>query len=566
MNALPRFCCSPLFQQLQVKKMKLSNARASILSALLAIAGGTTRADAFVLSRQPPRHFCTQTQIRSSDDANEREDSPTSELPRIIETRGVPIYLYTDDIELEAIEQLRVLAESPVPVDYVSAMPDAHLGKGVTIGSVFASEKYVCPNAVGVDIGCGMAAVPIDGLYKNQLTNDQMNEIQRLIKEQIPTGFEQHRKTLEGTHEVLTQITDEVEPTQYLKDQLMEPRVADQLGTLGGGNHFLEVVYEEGTEQVWIMLHSGSRNIGNRVATRYDQVAKHLLLSQGVDTQPLRGIHYMPIDSQEGQDYLRDMEWCQRYAFHNRQAMQKIMEKIVEKVTGKYANVAKGTNIHHNYCACEDCDGRKLWITRKGATSAKVGEYGIIPGSMGTGSYITRGRGNLLSWNSSSHGAGRRMSRTKAKAEISQSDFEDVMKGIVCDTTPAVKDEAPQAYKDLNVVMKNQESLTDVVHHLLPLINVKGFEEKSNKLRRSSSSTPKSKEQKLKERRKLIERQAERNLKSIKSLLSKLETSDFLEKAPAEVVEHTKAALDKRRKRQEALLRNLDDVNKGLLL
>ena len=156
--------------------------------------------------------------------------------------------------------------------------------------------------------------------------------------------------------------------------------------------------------------------------------------------------------------------------------------------------------------------------------------------------------------------------RVKAKAEIAQSDFEDAMKGIVCDTKPAVKDEAPQAYKDLNVVMKNQESLTDIVHHLLPLINVKGFEEKSIKFRRSSSTTPKSKTQKLKERRNLIEKQMERNRKSIKSLSRKLETSDFLEKAPNEVVEHTKAALDKRRKRQEALLRNLEDVNKGLLL
>ena len=158
------------------------------------------------------------------------------------------------------------------------------------------------------------------------------------------------------------------------------------------------------------------------------------------------------------------------------------------------------------------------------------------------------------------------MSRTKAKAEIAQSDFEDVMKGIVCDATPAVKDEAPQAYKDLNVVMKNQESLTDIVHHLLPLINVKGFEEKSIKARRSSSATPKSKAQKLKEKRKLIEKQMQRNLKSIESLLNKLENPDFLGKAPREVVEHTKVTLDKRRKRQEALLRNLEDVNKGLLL
>ena len=540
---------------------------ASILTTLLGIASsGVTNADAFVFPRAQSSRYSSAKVLSSG--ADKDQDSPTSsEFPRIIETNGVPIHLYTDDIEPEAIEQLRVLAESPVPVDYVSAMPDAHLGKGVTIGSVFASEKYVCPNAVGVDIGCGMAAIPIDGLYKNQLTNDKMNEIQRLLKEQIPTGFEQHRKTLDGTREVLSKITDEVEPTQYLKDQLLEPRVADQLGTLGGGNHFLEVVYEEDTEQVWIMLHSGSRNIGNRVATRYDQVAKSLLLSQGVETQPLRGIHYMPIDSQEGQDYLRDMEWCQRYAFHNRQAMQNIMEKIVERVTGKQADVTKGTNIHHNYCACEDCgDGRKLWITRKGATSAKAGEYGIIPGSMGTGSYITRGRGNLLSWNSSSHGAGRRMSRTKAKSEIAQSDFEAAMKGIVCDTAPAVKDEAPQAYKDLNVVMKNQASLTDVVHHLLPLINVKGFEEKSSlDKRRRRPPSPKSKEQKLNERRKLIEKQLERNQKSINSHSRKLESPDFTEKAPGEVVEQTKARLDKYRKKREALMRNLDDVNKGFM-
>lgn len=177
--------------------------------------------------------------------------------------------------------------------------------------------------------------------------------------------------------------------------------------------------------------------------------------------------------------FIRDMDWCQRYAFHNRRVMKEIMLDIVHEVTGREADLTNSVNIHHNYCSCEDCGGgRMLWVTRKGATSAKQGEAGIIPGSMGTGSYITRGKGNLKSWNSSSHGAGRRMSRTRAHADIPQESFEDAMKGILCDTHPSVKDEAPQAYKDLSLVMKNQESLTEIVHHLLPIINVKGFESK----------------------------------------------------------------------------------------
>ncbi|KAL9178361.1 hypothetical protein ACHAXT_000008 [Thalassiosira profunda] len=261
-----------------------------------------------------------------------------SGLPQIIQTRGVPIHLYADEIEPQAMEQVKLLAESPIPVDYVSVMPDAHLGKGVTIGTVFASEKYVCPNAVGVDIGCGMAA-----------------------------------KRVVGCAEV-----------------------------------------------------------------------------------------------------------SQRYAFENRKAaMQRIMLEIISDVTGCEAETSsRSVNIHHNYCQCEDCNGRKLYVTRKGATSAAKGQMGIIPGSMGSGSYITRGKGDIQSWNSSSHGAGRRMSRTKAHASIDQGDFEEAMAGVVCDTHPSVRDEAPQAYKDLGVVMEQQASLTEIVHRLLPLINVKGYEEK----------------------------------------------------------------------------------------
>lgn len=374
--------------------------------------------------------------------------------------------------------QVKLLAESPLPVDYVSVMPDAHLGKGVTIGTVFASEDYVCPNALGVDIGCGVAAVPIRGLYRGQLTDGAKNDIFRRIKERIPTGFGRHARALPEARGVLEEITEELRPTDYVRDQLRSPRVMDQLGTLGGGNHFLEIVHCDRDDQVWSMLHSGSRNIGNRVAQHYDGVAKRMLQRKGVDTRKLNGIHYMPIESQEGQDYLRDMDWCQRYAFQNRRAMQRIMLDIVADVTGRGPDAARSVNVHHNYCQCEDCGGRRLFVTRKGATSAAAGQMGIIPGSMGAGSYVTRGRGEIKSWNSSSHGAGRRMSRTKARDNITQGEFEAAMDGVVCDTHPGVRDEAPQAYKDLTTVMRQQESLTEVVHRLLPLINVKGFEEK----------------------------------------------------------------------------------------
>lgn len=418
-------------------------------------------------------------------------------LPRIVETNGVPIHLYSYEIEPAALKQLKILAESPMPVEYIASMPDAHLGKGVTIGTVFASEKYVCPNAVGVDIGCGMAAIPIENLYLRDLTDTQKSLIQQKIKESVPTGFNQHRSTLPNARSVLDRITgDEAPPSPWLLQQLTLPRVTDQLGTLGGGNHFIEIVREEQSSQIWVMLHSGSRNIGNRTATYYDKQAERHLQHLGINTRALNGLNYLTIDSTDGQHYLQDMTWCQHYAFHNRQIMQDLVLKVVREVTGHEADLPKAVNIHHNYCACEDCgNGRKLWVTRKGATSAKAGEMGIIPGSMGTGSYITRGRGNRQGWQSSSHGAGRRMSRTQAHAKIPQEAFEASMDGITCDTHPSVKDEAPMAYKDLAEVMRHQESLTDIVYRLLPVINVKGYEEKLPKRYRNENKKRKRKKQ-----------------------------------------------------------------------
>jgi len=409
----------------------------------------------------------------------------TAKLPITLKTKGVPImlYAYPHEVEKDAIKQLINIAESGLAVGYVSAMPDVHLGKGVTIGSVFASEEYVCPNAVGVDIGCGMCAVPLIDFHKDDLSMDQMKSIQRLIKRRIPVGFNQHKSPLDGAVVALDDISHLKPPTKRLETEFRNrAKIAAQLGSLGGGNHFLELVYDE-DGMVWIMLHSGSRNIGNTSASYHDGVARKILQRQGIRVPP--GLNYLRIDSKEGQDYLQDMEWCQAYAMRNRGFMRDIMIDCVNEVTGHVPDLTRSVNIHHNFCQCERCTytdpatkekvDRKLWVTRKGATSAQAGEYGIIPGSMGTGSYITKGKGESHSWNSCSHGAGRKMSRTKAFKAVGQADFEKAMEGIVCDTNPKVKDEAPQAYKDLQTVMKNQEDLVEVVHRLKPLVNVKGF-------------------------------------------------------------------------------------------
>ncbi|CAJ1419020.1 unnamed protein product [Effrenium voratum] len=440
--------------------------------------------------------FAGQVALLAAVAIRRRHAMRSKTLPEMIATERVPVVLYAPkhEVEDQALEQLISLAESPLPVGHVAAMPDVHLGKGVAIGAVFASERYVCPNAVGVDIGCGMCAVPIQGLHKDDLSDEDLRKLQAAIKDRIPTSFDSHDEQLPWAKETLHNISREHHPTDYLARRLdREEKIARQLGTLGGGNHFLEVVYSESDEQVWCMLHSGSRNVGNTTASFYDRVAGE----RGVALRGLHGsLNYLEVDSEEGKDYLQDMQWCQAYARENRQSMLKIMVSTVEEVSGKKADMTRAVNAHHNFCQCENCRfydaatgevrEQKLWVTRKGATSAREGEYGIIPGSMGVGSYIVKGRGAAGSWQSCSHGAGRTMSRTAAKRQIAQDAFEASMQGIICDTHPAVRDEAPQAYKDLGQVLKHQADLVEVEHRLLPLVNVKGFEEKGNFKRASS--------------------------------------------------------------------------------
>lgn len=439
-----------------------------------------------------------------------------------------PIYIYTDEVEPGALRQLRELARQPFVVGHVAAMPDVHLGKGATIGSVFASSSFICPNAVGVDIGCGMCAVPVEGLSLRNLKDNDLVAIQQKLKRRIPTGRDFHdtvsvagsaprsidemvaklgRSIAEET-KLLQPFAGKVEfksngsshsarpgqPSSWLRANLAQRHLL-QLGSLGGGNHFIELLYDE-CDRIWLMLHSGSRHMGKFTAEHYDKLAVRHWAGRGLYGR--EGLASLPIESEEGQGYLRDMTFCMSYARENRRLMMEAFSSIVREVTGKRIVVDEMVNIHHNYCQWEECiyqptgvDGRQeseegsaetewikgpLWVTRKGATSARKGQLGIVPGSMGTGSFITRGLGNPFSWQSCSHGAGRRMSRTAAKKDISQSEFEKVMAGITCDTAAAVRDEAPQAYKNLDDVMKYQRDLVEVVHRLYPLLNVKGFD------------------------------------------------------------------------------------------
>jgi tRNA-splicing ligase RtcB len=410
--------------------------------------------------------------------------TPTgSEFPKRIDVPGgVPVHLYTDDIDDNTMQQLTNLARSKMPVGFVSAMPDVHLGKGATIGSVFASRDYVCPNAVGVDIGCGMCAVPVEGpLMRKDLPERMLLQVQRGLRDSIPTGFESHGSSSSEMKATMKRLVAEHKPTHWAR-QTLAHKHTKQLGTLGGGNHFVELVYDE-EDRVWMMLHSGSRNIGNVTASHYDGVAAKQC---GGAKEALA---YLKIKSKEGQEYLTDMTFCQAYALENRQFMMQAFEKVLKGVTGKSALWSKLINIHHNYCECEQCryydevagkwKEEQLWVTRKGATSAKRGQLGIIPGSMGTGSFLVRGKGTSESWQSCSHGAGRSMSRAKAFRNINNKEFAAHMKerGIIWDSRYAdkVKDEAPMAYKDLNEVMRNQDSMVEVVHHLQPLVNMKGF-------------------------------------------------------------------------------------------
>jgi tRNA-splicing ligase RtcB len=385
-------------------------------------------------------------------------------------TGHVPVKIWTDQVEESALQQLTALAGCPFIFHHVAAMPDVHYGLGATIGSVFATESVLLPTAVGVDIGCGMLAQPFN-LRAADLPPAFLRELHERTKQEIPTGFGEH-----ATPRRWRGFDDETRYTPAIA-QIVLDKGPRQLGSLGGGNHFLELCQDE-AGMVWLMLHSGSRGAGNMIASHHIAVARELNERLGIPSA--RDLWVLPLDHAEGQAYLKDMLWAQDYAMENRQRMRATFIDLLADLLRRRLKIdlafdaAAGINIHHNYAHHETAYGREVWVHRKGATFAGKGVLGIIPGSMATGSYIVRGLGNPESFQSCSHGAGRVMSRGQAVRSISLEAFAQQMRGIVAETGADFLDEAPQAYKDLDTVIFNQSDLVEPVRRLRPILNVKG--------------------------------------------------------------------------------------------
>ncbi|MBF0408731.1 MAG: RtcB family protein [Candidatus Riflebacteria bacterium] len=396
----------------------------------------------------------------------------------------VPIKSWCPNPEAEAISQAADLAAHPAVSFHVALMPDCHVGYGMPIGGVIACRNAVIPNAVGVDIGCGMGAV------KTSLTADNLSDMRAIrsildeIKKRIPVGegnSHKHQQEWDGFDHYEESVSKD-SPGWFDSNRLNHDR--KNLGTLGGGNHFLEIQAST-SDEIWMMLHSGSRNLGYRIASFYHKLAQKLNSLWSTEL-PTPNLAFLPIDSEEGQAYIRDMKFALNYARENRNRMMKIFKEVMlENIPG--IEFIEEINIHHNYAVLENHFGQNVWVHRKGATSAKAGESGIIPGSMGTSSYIVKGLGNPDSFSSCSHGAGRTMGRGQASRSLSLDECDKAMKGIVFDRWHKEKSsrrkgkgaeydfgEAPQAYKNIDQVIQNQLDLIEPLVKLRPLGVIKG--------------------------------------------------------------------------------------------
>jgi tRNA-splicing ligase RtcB len=393
-------------------------------------------------------------------------------MPVTINGSNVPIRLWANphEVETDALRQLKAVASLPWVAHHLAVMPDVHVGKGATVGSVIAMRGAICPAAVGVDIGCGMAAVKTS-LQARHLP-DSLKELRLSIEATVPVGRAQYAlpvwqqaPALHGRVSALLDRFGELEPEL----QKFAGRVNLQLGTLGGGNHFIEVCLDtDGV--VWLMLHSGSRFIGAALAEHHMTVASHLLHNRDLADPELAAFL---AGSPSFDAYRRALYWAQEYAALNRELM---LERLQRLLVERWPDVTFETPIacHHNYVAEEQHFGEDVLVTRKGAIRAGLGELGIIPGSMGAQSFIVSGKGNTQSFASASHGAGRRMSRTQARQAFSTKDLARQTRGVECRKDRGVIDEAPKAYKDIARVMEQQRDLVEIVAELKQVVCVKG--------------------------------------------------------------------------------------------
>jgi len=390
-------------------------------------------------------------------------------MKQVIQEEGFrPIKIWTEDIEDAALQQAKNLARLPfIASNGVALMPDVHSGKGSTIGSVIATDRAIIPATVGVDIGCGMNAIRLS--LKASDLPDNLHTIRSQIEQDVPTGFGQHNTADRQLHTPAP--TAVIKALEDRGDWLV--KASKQTGTLGGGNHFIELCLDE-NQDVWVMLHSGSRGVGNMIGTYFIEKAKRRM-EQYFISLPDGDLAYLPEDTDDFNDYIEAVNWAQDYALNNRKVM---MEAVVAAlrlhIPIEFTITQEAINCHHNYVEKENHFGRNLWVTRKGAIRARVGDLGIIPGSMGQKSYIIRGKGNLESYCSCSHGAGRTMSRTAARKQFTIIDLQEQTKGVECRKDDAILDEIPSSYKNIDTVMENQKDLVEVLHVLKQVLCVKG--------------------------------------------------------------------------------------------
>lgn len=387
-------------------------------------------------------------------------------MKKVVSTEKFPIKMWLEDIEEGALDQAKNLANLPFVYKWIAIMPDSHQGYGMPIGAVLATDNVVIPNAVGVDIGCGMCAVRTS---LTEISTANLKRIMGTIRELVPVGMEHQEKDQVVNYEEFEQYE---RISQIVKDQLEKGRKS--LGTLGGGNHFIEI--QKGSDGfIWIMIHSGSRNLGFTVANYYAKLAKEIN-AKYYTTVPLdHDLAFLPMDSIEGKQYMTDQEFCIEFAYRNRRLM---LDRVQLAFIQEFGSVEfdKEINKPHNFATYENHYGKNIVVHRKGATRAFLDEIGMIPGSQGTSSYIVKGKGNDESFRSCSHGAGRKMGRSFARKNLSLETEKKMLDDLgVVHSIRNVSDldEAPSAYKDIKDVMANQTDLVEIVVELKPLAVIK---------------------------------------------------------------------------------------------